>query len=304
MNDLDPPLLRSFLAVADTLHFTAAGHRLGVGQSTVSQHVGRLERIVGRPLLRRNTRQVELTADGVAMVPLARGIIAAQDRALAFFEPGVLRGALRFGVSEDLVLSCLPDILRRFRAAHPRVELDLHVGLSAPLAARLEAGELDLLFAKRLGADGPGITAWREPLVWLAATGFAPMSDEPVPLVLYPDASITRRVAVEALNRDERPWRQSVASGSLAALLAALRAGFGVSAQAAFLCGSGAGTGLSALPPEHGLPPLPAVDIVVLGRPGFPLDGPAAALSRMVLDEAPVLAGHPRAPAPADGDFP
>lgn len=282
MNDLDPVLLRTFLAVADTLRFTEAGRRLGLGQSTVSQHVGRLERAVGRPLLRRNTRQVELTVDGAAMIGFARTIIAGQDRALRFFEPGVLRGALRFGVSEDLVLSRLPGILRRFRSLHSLVEFDLVVGLSAELSARLGRGELDLLLTKRLGPEGPGTTVRREPMAWLAAPDFVLSPDEPVPLVLYPDSSLTRRAAIETLNRANRSWKQLVAGTSLVALLAALRAGLGVSAQAAFLGGGE----LVAVPAAAGLPPLPELDVVLIDRPGFPAEGAAAELTRMILADA------------------
>ncbi len=62
----DPALLRTFLAVAQTLSFTQAARRLGVRQSTVSQHVRRLEEQVGRALFLRDTHTVELTGDGAA----------------------------------------------------------------------------------------------------------------------------------------------------------------------------------------------------------------------------------------------
>ncbi|NEE38293.1 LysR family transcriptional regulator, partial [Streptomyces sp. SID7982] len=44
----DPAQLRTFLAVAQTLSFTQAARRLGIRQSTVSQHVRRLEEATGR----------------------------------------------------------------------------------------------------------------------------------------------------------------------------------------------------------------------------------------------------------------
>ncbi|MET9972509.1 LysR family transcriptional regulator, partial [Streptomyces sp. NPDC006356] len=43
----DPSHLRTFLAVAQTLSFTQAARRLGLRQSTVSQHVRRLEDAAG-----------------------------------------------------------------------------------------------------------------------------------------------------------------------------------------------------------------------------------------------------------------
>lgn len=277
MESLDPVLLRSFLAVADTLRFTAAARRLGMSQSTVSEHVGRLERAVGRSLLLRSTRTVALTGDGAAMVGFARDIIAAQDRALAFFDPLVLRGALRFGVSEDLVLSRLPEILRAFRAANPLVDLELAVGLSSQLHEKLEAGALDLLLAKRRPGDARGVTVWRERLIWLASPFTRLDPERPVPLVLFPGASITARAATDALDRHDRSWHLAFSSHSLSALLAAVRAGFGISAQSPVLAG---GT-LVALPEAAGLPVLPVVDVVVLGR-ARRLEGPVAALAEAI----------------------
>ena len=283
--DLDPVLLRSFLAVADTLHFTAAAHRRGLGQSTVSQHVGRLEQLVGRTLLSRSTKSVALTADGEAMVEFAREIIGANDRTVGFFNPASLRGRLRFGLSEDVVLSTLPDLLRAFRMEHPLIELELTVGLSSRLYELLDAGRLDLMFAKRLGGDERGTVVWRERLVWLGCR--LPVPADPVPLVLYPGASITRRAAIDALNNAGRKWQVAFSSDSLSALTAALRAGFGVSAQSALLLSAE----LAALPDAAGLPPLPEVDFVVVG--GRRLQGPAKALEQAILCRADRLRPQP-----------
>lgn len=273
MDPLDPVLLRSFLAVAGTLQFTAAARQLGLSQSTVSEHVARLEGVVGRSLLVRSTRRVRLTADGAAMVGLAQDIIAAHDRALAYFDPAVLRGPLRFGISEDLVLSRLPEILRTFRTDHSLVHLDLHVGLSSDLHAKLQVGALDLIFTKRLPGDPLGVTIWQERLIWLGSPGLVLDPAQPVPLVLFPGRSITRKAAIETLNQQGRHWHLAFSSDSLSGMLAALRAGFGVSAQSAML----AGPDLVVMAETAGLPCLPMVDIVVLGR-GKRFDGPIAAL--------------------------
>ena len=52
---LDPIQLESFLAVAQTRNFTEAGRRLGLRQSTVSQHIRKLEQAAGRRLFVRDT---------------------------------------------------------------------------------------------------------------------------------------------------------------------------------------------------------------------------------------------------------
>ena len=58
---LDPVLLRSFVAVADTGSFTRAADSVHLTQSTVSQQVRRLETQVGCELLHRGGRYVTAT---------------------------------------------------------------------------------------------------------------------------------------------------------------------------------------------------------------------------------------------------
>ena len=147
---LDPAQLESFLAVAQTRNFTEAGRRLGLQQSTVSQHIRKLEQSAGRRLFVRDTHSVQLTADGEAMTGFARSILQANARAREYFAGSQIRGRVRFGTSEDFVGSGLPELLREFVRRHALVDLELTVGLSA--SAVRAAGcrrELDLVLAKR-----------------------------------------------------------------------------------------------------------------------------------------------------------
>ncbi|GAA3097973.1 hypothetical protein GCM10017687_06070 [Streptomyces echinatus] len=160
----EPTQLRTFLAVAQTLSFTQAARRLGLRQSTVSQHVRRLEDAVGRQLFSRDTHSVELTEDGEAMLGFARRMLEVHEQATAFFTGTRVRGRLRFGASEDFVLTRLPEILEGFRYDHPEVDLELTVELSGTLHERLAAGKLDLVLAKRRPEDPRGELVWRDDL--------------------------------------------------------------------------------------------------------------------------------------------
>ena len=73
---LDLAQLRSFVMVAQTRSFTLSAERLNLGQSTVSQHLQRLERSLGRRLIDRDTHAVRLTSDGEALLPNARQLLA------------------------------------------------------------------------------------------------------------------------------------------------------------------------------------------------------------------------------------
>ncbi|MEV0204183.1 LysR substrate-binding domain-containing protein [Streptomyces sp. NPDC050788] len=262
----DPSHLRTFLAVAQTLSFTQAARRLGLRQSTVSQHVRRLEEATGRQLFTRDTHSVELTEDGEAMLGFARRILEVQEQAAAFFTGTRLRGRLRFGASEDFVLTRLPEILEGFRYDHPEVDLELTVELSGTLHEQLAAGKLDLVLAKRRPEDSRGQLVWHDELVWIGAERLRLEPDRPVPLIVFPPPGITRAVALESLEREGRPWRIACTSGSLSALIAAASAGLGVMAHSRGLIPPG----LARVPTRFGLPELTPVDFVLIHshRPG------------------------------------
>ncbi|MFF8378660.1 LysR substrate-binding domain-containing protein [Streptomyces sp. NPDC015661] len=276
----EPTQLRTFLAVAQTLSFTRAADRLGLRQSTVSQHVRRLEEATGRPLFARDTHRVELTEDGEAMLGFARTILQAHERAAAFFGGTRLRGRLRFGASEDFVTTRLPEILESFRREHPEVDLELTVELSGTLQARLAAGRLDLILAKRRGAESEGRLVWEDTLVWIGAPGLRLDPDRPVPLILYPPPGITRARALEALEAQGRAWRIACTSSSLSANVAAARAGLGVMAHTRGLVPPG----LVQVPARAGLPELGDVGFVLRkGRRGGETQEAADALAEAIL---------------------
>src|ERR1700734_861080 len=167
MTGYDPQLLASFLAVEQTGSFTRAGTRLGLQQPTVSQHIRRLERQVGRILVLRDTHSVSLTADGEAMIGFARNIPAACDEASACFGGSRPRGRIRIGMSDDLALTRLPQILRDFRRDYPLVDLYLTVDQSGVLNQRLESDKLDVFIGKRTSGEGRGLLVKRDRLVWV-----------------------------------------------------------------------------------------------------------------------------------------
>jgi len=234
----DPELLRTFLAVERAGGFTAAGRILGLRQSTISGHIARLEKAVGRELFRRDTRNLALTADGAAMVGFARTILDAQGQAERYFSDSTLTGLIRLGASDDVMARELPDVLLEFQRTHPGVDLELTVGLSENLKTRMETGELDLVVGKRLPGERHGELLWRDRLVWAGRSATTEFED-PVPLVTYPPPSLTRRIALQALERDARSWRVTCTSDSQLGLRAAVLAGLGVIVHAEALIPDG-----------------------------------------------------------------
>lgn len=291
---LNPAQLRSFRAVIETRHFTAAARSLGLRQSTVSQHVARLEAQLGRTLLLRDTHHVQPTADGETLLGFAREILDVESRAAAWLSGSERRARIRLGVSEDLTLDRLPGLLARFVEAHPWIDLDLTVGLSGHLRQSLDAGRLDLVLAKVVAASLPQEEArlhllWRERPVWIGDPRPSPASDQPLPIVVYDDlASITRRLAITSLDTAGRRWRLAGTSGTLTGLLTAVRCGLGISLQSRQVLAAG----LSAAPAALGLPEPPELAFVVYGRSAR-LQGPAAKLAETILAHADTLRRPP-----------
>ena len=277
----DPALLSTFVSVAKAASFSEAGRRLGLRQSTVSQHIRRLEQAAGRRLFVRDTHSVRLTADGEAMLALARGILEANERARQYFAVSELRGRLRFGASEDFVQTRLPEVLRDFTRIHRAVDLELTVGMSGALFEALDAAELDLVLAKRRPGEDRGRLVRRERLLWIAGDSALANSDRPLPLILYPPPSISRAMALEALERAGRSWRIVCTSTSLTGLNAAGLAGLGICVQAEGFMPAG----LAELPRSARLPELGHIEFVVAGG-GQILRGPAQALATAILDYA------------------
>ena len=261
---ISPDLFRSFAAIAAAGSFSGAARALGLRQSTVSQHLQKLEAATGRRLIDRNTHGLRLTPEGEAVLEHARGVLEDYARMGEFLRGAPLRGRLRFGTSEDFVLSALPDVLAAFVRRHPEVDMELTAGLSEDLYRNFDGGALDVIFVKRKGTDRRGIVAWREPIVWTARPGYRADGGAPLPLLLYPAPSLTRSKAIGALKKARRAWRIAFTSGSLSALTAAARAGLGVLPHSARLMPQG----LAVFAPGRGLPRLPEIEFVILGPGG------------------------------------
>jgi DNA-binding transcriptional LysR family regulator len=277
----EPEQLRTFLAVAETLSFTQAAARLGVGQPTVSQHVRKLEQAVGRPLFVRDTRSVALTADGEAMAGFARTILAANEQAVGYFTGSGLSGRLRFGVTDDLALTPVPRILRGFRQLYPRVDLALTVSQSSTLKRQVESGHLDVAFVKQPPGNSSERLVRRDRLVWAAVPGARLHEQQPIPLVVYQSPSISRSVGVQALGQAGLAYRVTCAVRGVLGVVAAARAGLGLAIFARSLVPDE----LAELPTGSGLPDLGEIDLVLVTNPRAPADT-VEALTTAILTNA------------------
>lgn len=121
--------MATFVAVAETKGFRAAGERLGVSHSAVSQTVRRLEERLGVALVRRSTRSVHLTEAGERLYASVRPALDEVRAAVAMVgELGVQpRGTLRIHTSRAAQTLIGESLVTGFLTDHPYIQLDLVV---------------------------------------------------------------------------------------------------------------------------------------------------------------------------------
>jgi len=146
MPDLKLKDLRYLVAVADERHFGRAARRCNVSQPTLSAQVKKLEDYLGVQLLEREPRRVVPTQAGEQIIARARRILEASDEVvtLARSHRDPLAGQLRVALLPTIGPYLLPRVTPAVRKALPRLTLLLYEYQTAPLLAKLHAGEIDV----------------------------------------------------------------------------------------------------------------------------------------------------------------
>lgn len=140
--------LRLFDHLAGTCHFGRTAAACHVSQPTLSRSIARLEAELDVRLFDRDRRGVRLTAEGVRFREFARDVLDRwQGYAAGGVGPGALSGTLSLFCTVTAAQSILPDVLARFRDAHPGLHLDLQTGYAAEALQRLDDGTVDATVA-------------------------------------------------------------------------------------------------------------------------------------------------------------
>jgi DNA-binding transcriptional LysR family regulator len=222
--------LRAFVTVADARNFTAAGEAVGATQSAVSIRIRKLEERLGQRLMERNARNVALTRFGMTFLPDARRLLQlhddAADRAI-----GLARSrSFELAISDHTAGDLLPKILGPMRELPDGRRLSVVVGRSPELATAFAGGHYDAVIGRADDLDGEGETIIEDRMVWMAAKSFKWEADQPLPLVLLSAPCTVRDTTLTALARHDVPWREAFVGTGVAAIQAAVVAGFGIAA--------------------------------------------------------------------------
>ena len=260
--DLQIDWLRAFVAVVDAGSLSGAAPLVHRSQSAVSMQIKKLESALGRPVLLRGPRHLELTPLGQELLAYARRMLELQaETQAALFGPR-LAGRVRLGVPDDYASTYLTPVLRSFSHRYQGVEIELTCEQSTSLIPRVGRGELDLALVSR---DKPqrGRFLFQEPLVWVGAAQFEAWRRDPLPIAVYESASLARIATMKALAARRRAYRIVYHSSSLAGQLAAVASGLAVAVLTR--CSVPANLQiLQNLPADFDLPALDSMDVSVL----------------------------------------
>jgi DNA-binding transcriptional LysR family regulator len=263
--NLDLDVLRSLATGIDLGSFAKAADRLGRSQSAISLQLRKLEEQVGVELLRKQGRGLALTEAGEVMLAYARRLLALNDEAVTAVRGPAISGSLRFGLPQDFAETWFPQTLAQFSRAHPQTQISVTVGRNAELLERLDRGELDLALVLSHGLERPKVTPILDlPMAWIGPRDQPfQMPADGLKLVMFEAPCVFRRAAAEVLDRAGLPWRVVFTSPGLSGLWAAVAAGIGVSLRTQ----ASAPPSLRVLGPESGLPPLPAISLLLVDSP-------------------------------------
>jgi len=207
---LELDLLKTLIAIADTGNFSSAAEIVFRTPSAISMQVKKIEEIVGRPVFKRDSRSVTLTADGILLLEHARRVLALNNDMISRFVTPDISGEIKIGAGDDFAERLLPGLLRDFSRTHPSVIVEVVMENTNELIEKTKLGEIDLAIIV-CGAgyenDQDAEILTTEKLVWAARKGGIAAEQDPLPISVWEEGCAWRNAALEALEGDGRDYR-------------------------------------------------------------------------------------------------
>jgi len=252
---LDLDLLKTLVAIAETGNFSAAAEVVFRTPSAVSMQVKRIEEMLGSTIFNRDSRSVTLTDDGEFLLSHARRALALNQQVVAKFITPEVNGTVHLGASDYAVEHFLPKVLRRFAETHPGVVVDVSVAHSDNLHDDVARGALDLVVLtcsagslKRENVE----YLFDEKLVWAGLKGGIAAEQTPLPVSVWEEGCVWRKMALGGLEKAGRDYRITFKSAHVSGQKAGVMADMAV---APLPIGSCTGQ-IVPLDESNGLPPL------------------------------------------------
>jgi DNA-binding transcriptional LysR family regulator len=185
---MDLRQLRYFVTVAGERNFTRAAEKLNIAQPPLSRQIQQLEEELGVPLFERRSRPLHLTEAGRFLHEHALDVLERVEmiRTMIRRLSPLQGGRFSIGFAGSTLYGALPDLVRRFRAAFPGVEITLLELSTLQQIAALKEGTIDVGFGRLRRLEDPAIKREilrEEPLMVALPLGH-PLLDRLMPLRL------------------------------------------------------------------------------------------------------------------------
>ena len=139
--------INTFIHVANQESFSKAADVLGYTQAAVSIQIKQLESELGTRLFDRIGKHISLTHQGKVFYQYALRITSEIEEAKDVLSGSQdLNGTLRIGTIESICSSILPDILSRYHALHPAVEISIITDSPEALLDMMNKSCVDLVY--------------------------------------------------------------------------------------------------------------------------------------------------------------
>jgi DNA-binding transcriptional LysR family regulator len=146
MRSLNLDQLRAFVEVIERGSFTAAAKQLNLSQPAITHQIHELEKRFKVALIERLGKRAYATAAGDKLIERARLLLDEDERTRMLMRSfdGADSGRVRIGTSATVLMYALPPILQKLKSDHPRLEINLKVGLTAGTLKLLKTNALDI----------------------------------------------------------------------------------------------------------------------------------------------------------------
>lgn len=119
--------LRAFIALTETDNFTRAAQKINLSQPAFSALIASLEEEVGYRLFDRDTRKVQLNADGIHFIDIARRLVQTHDDAVMEIKSYATgyKGKIVLAVLPSMAVEWLPQVLAQYHRQRPDIKVEL-----------------------------------------------------------------------------------------------------------------------------------------------------------------------------------
>ncbi len=140
----------SFVKTAECGSFTKAAELLNYSQSSVSRMISDLEQVWNVALLDRRAGGVQLTSDGMKLLPYAKSVVVEFEKLRMEVDElnGLRSGLIRIGTFSSVATHWLPNIIKEFQKAYPNIEYELLLGDYTEIEEWVLEGRVDCGFLR------------------------------------------------------------------------------------------------------------------------------------------------------------